>query len=108
MLAAHFSLANLTLIIDNNKMQSDGEKSKVLDPNSFVDKFLAFGFDVSEVNGHEVSELAQAITKKSDKPHAVVANTVKGKGISFMEAQPSWHYGVLRESDYLLAIDELS
>lgn len=107
MLAAHLSLSNLTLLIDNNQMQSDGEKSTILKSHSFADKLFAFGFDVSEVNGHDVAALSLALTRNTNKPHCVIANTVKGKGISFMESQASWHYGVLREPDYQLAMEEL-
>ncbi|NQS89532.1 transketolase [Patescibacteria group bacterium] len=93
MSAAHYNLDNLTLIIDNNKLQISGFTKDVLDPLSFVEKFNAFGFNTVEIDGHSFEEISNAFEKKFDngKPKAIVANTVKGKGISYMENERKWH-----------------
>lgn len=108
MLASHLSLCNLTVIIDNNKMQSDGHKETILKSNSFSKKLSAFGFEVTEVDGHNIQEISLALTKKTSEPHCIVANTIKGKGISFMESQASWHYNTLKQADFDLAMEQMN
>ena len=91
--ASQRALANLTVIVDYNKMQSYGPLSEVWDLEPLADKFKAFGFDVYEVDGHNVSALTAVLSVKSgDKPMAVIAHTVKGRGIDFAEGQSDWHH----------------
>jgi transketolase len=91
--ATHRNLDNLTLVVDYNKMQSYGSISDVWGLEPLRDKFVAFGFDVNEVDGHDVGALARALQKRaSGKPQAVIAHTVKGKGIDFAEGRADWHH----------------
>ena len=105
--AAHFRLDNLTVIVDKNDLQYDGRTSEILNMDNISDKFAAFGFNVNEADGHDVKSLLNAFSSKNDKPSAVIAHTVKGKGVSFMENNPVWHNGRLSEKQYLQAMKEL-
>ena len=94
MCAAHYKLNNLTAFIDFNGLQIDGDITKVMNPCPIDKKFEAFGWNVLVIDGHNYEEIIDAIEKAKeckDKPTAVVCNTVKGKGISFMENQAAWH-----------------
>ena len=95
MFAAHQKLGRLVAIIDNNELQIDGCIHDVCDPGDLGAKFAAFGWDVREVDGHDISALIEALSaaKATDgtAPIAVIAHTVKGKGVSFMENQAGWH-----------------
>ena len=95
MFAAHRNLDNLVAIVDRNCLQIDGDTADVCDPGDLVAKFQAFGWDAREVDGHDVDALVEALSAaKADrqgKPHAFIARTVKGKGVSFMEHQAGWH-----------------
>lgn len=107
MSAAHYKLSNLTVIVDCNGIQSDGFTSDVMDHHSLAEKFQAFGFNVHNINGHDVKSLYQSlIAKDSNKPNAIIANTAKGKGVSFMENNKIWHHGVLSIAQYEQAISE--
>lgn len=108
MSAAHFHLNNLVAIIDNNKMQSDGETSEVLNMLNFADKWKSFGWDVVEVDGHDIPSIYESLTLyKHERPLVIIANTVKGKGISFMEGNIDWHHGQLTRSLFEAAMNEL-
>lgn len=95
MFAAHRKLDNLIAIIDRNGLQIDGSTEEVCDPGDIAAKFQAFGWDAREVDGHDIPALIEALGQaKADrggKPHAFIARTVKGKGVSFMEGQAGWH-----------------
>ena len=94
MCAAHYKLNNLTAFIDFNGLQIDGDITKVMNPCPRDKKFEAFGWNVLVIDGHNYEEIIDAIEKAKeckDKPTAVVCNTVKGKGVSFMENQAAWH-----------------
>jgi len=106
--AAHHKLSNLCAIIDYNKIQSLGDVKDVINLEPFLDKWLAFGFDVLEVDGHSESELLDAFNKKSSKPKCIIAHTIKGKGVSFMEGKLLWHYRTARGEEYEAALKELS
>lgn len=109
MFAKHNKLSNLTVIVDHNHLQADGFVEDVLDTTDMAVKFRAFGFDTKEVDGHNVAELIEAYDNKStDMPNAIIAETVKGKGISFMENKYNWHYTVLPEGKYKKAMAELN
>lgn len=93
--AVHQGLDNLIAIIDGNGLQIDGATTDVCQVGDLGDKFAAFGWDVSRVDGHDIDALVALFTElktaRNGKPHAVVASTVKGKGVSFMENQAGWH-----------------
>ena len=107
MSAAHYQLNNLTVIIDKNHLQYDGLTSSVMDSCSLAEKFAAFGFDTYEVDGHNTTELEIALGRQRDKPLCVIANTIKGKGVSFMEGQREWHHHTLTEEQYIQARKEV-
>ena len=94
MSAAHYKLDNLTAFIDFNGLQIDGDITKVMNPSPIDKKFEAFGWNVLVIDGHDIDEILNAIEKAKNckgKPTVVICNTIKGKGVSFMENQASWH-----------------
>ena len=108
---AHYrNLNNLIAIIDRNHLQIDGDTEKVMALGNIGEKLSAFGWNIMEIDGHNIRAIYEAIetAKKSDKPTAIVANTIKGKGVSFMENNPGWHGTAPKEQDYLLAKSELA
>ena len=107
--AGHHKLTNLTAIVDYNKIQSLKSTKETLDLEPFSDKWLAFGWEVIEINGHSHKELASSLIKfkKLSKPLCIIANTVKGKGISFMENSVLWHYRSPQGKEFEMAIKEL-
>lgn len=111
--AAHHKLDNLTVIVDANGFQAMGKIEDILSMEPFVDKFRAFGFDAVECDGHSLEALNREFEKSvvpnpGGKPRAIVARTVKGKGVSFMEGDNSWHYTRLDEPKFVRAIAEVS
>lgn len=90
--APHHGLNNLTVIIDYNKIQSFGTVKEVLNIEPLSAKFKAFGWNVLEVDGHDHDMLLQSFRAKTVQPKVIIANTIKGKGVSFMEHQLAWHY----------------
>lgn len=107
MSAAHFRLDNLIAIIDRNRLQYDGDTETVLPLENFTDKWRAFGWDTEECNGHDVKEITTALSEKHSKPFALIANTVKGKGVSFMENAAQWHNGILTQKLFEQAMAEV-
>jgi transketolase len=107
MSASNYNLSNLTIIVDNNGLQSDGFTKEVMNTTPLDAKFKSFGFDAEEIDGHNIKDILKALSKKTDKPKAIVAHTIKGKGVSFMENEPSWHHGVLTDALYNQALDEM-
>ncbi len=94
MSAAHYKLDNLTAFVDFNGLQIDGDITKVMNPSPIDKKFEAFGWNVLVIDGHNIEEIIDAIDKAKNckgKPTAVICNTIKGKGVSFMENQAAWH-----------------
>jgi transketolase len=110
--AGHFKLDNLVVVVDANGFQAMGKTDEVLDLGKIAAKFEAFGFDAVEIDGHDVIQIdkayAQAKTNKNGKPKAIVAITVKGKGVSFMENDNIWHYTRLNADTYASAMAELA
>lgn len=107
--AAQYKLDNLTLFIDHNKYQQDGQTQGLMHID-FVKMFDAAGWNVREVDGHNVEELYGALLKEphdDGKPVVYVCHTVKGKGVSFMEGDNSWHHASMSEEQYNQAMDEL-
>lgn len=108
MSAVNFELDNLTVIVDNNKLQSDGLSCEIMKVSEMKDIFSAFGFHVISVDGHDIEALLHAVSLHCpNKPKAIIADTVKGKGISFMENNNAWHHNRLTESQYKQALLEL-
>lgn len=94
MAAAHYKLDNLTAFVDHNGLQIDGPITQVMSPESIQDKFKAFGWNVIDIDGHDMKQILEAVEKAKTvkgKPTVIVAKTVKGKGVSFMENQVGWH-----------------
>lgn len=110
--AAHFQLDNLTLIVDENGFQAMGATQDILDLGNLVEKLTAFGFDSEAVDGHDEVRLDETLSRMkhagNGRPKAIVAKTVKGKGVSFMENRNSWHYTRLTQATYAEALAELS
>ena len=107
MSAANYGLNNFVLIIDRNKLQYDGPTEEVMNQIDLGDKFRAFGFDVRVVDGHDVDALAKSLNASSEKPVCVIADTIKGKGVSFMEGVKTWHHSVLTQEQYEQAVKEV-
>jgi len=110
MSAAHFQLTNLIAVVDANGMQSDGPCTAVMDMGSHEDKWRSFGWDTAKVDGHDVGALYDAFTKRQDearRPLAVIATTVKGKGVSFIESNNEWHHNRLSQQQLDAALMEL-
>ena len=106
--AAKYKLNNLTLIVDNNGMQSGGSVETVGGVMNLPAKFTAFGFTTVEADGHDCKALVDALkTPHPDRPLCVIAHTVKGKGVSFMEHNNAWHKGVPNAQQYAQATEEL-
>ncbi len=108
--AAHHKLDNLTAIIDYNKLQAMGKISDILAIEPLVKKWESFNWSVREVDGHDIHALTVVLSRlpfKSGKPNLVIAHTVKGKGISFMENVPIWHYRLPNEKEMEICRREL-
>jgi transketolase len=108
MTASHYALSNLTAIVDRNRLQQGAwtEETKKLEP--FADKWASFGFEVREVDGHDVAALVAALQPSTTgQPVAVIANTVKGKGVSFMEDRVEWHHKVPSPGQVAAGLEEL-
>jgi len=109
MLAAHLKLDNLTMLVDYNRMQNDGAAKDILLVENLAERFDVFGWHVIEVDGHNVKEILEAFEAphSHQKPKAIVANTLKGKGVEFMEGQKDWHHNRITQKTYELAMDDL-
>lgn len=111
MAAAHYKLDNLTVIVDYNKLQITGTVESVAGNNNLAQKFNAFGYAVREVDGNSISQLLaafEALPFEAGKPNLILAHTVKGKGISFMENQVNWHHHVPTDEEFAVAMKELA
>ncbi|MBW7572673.1 transketolase [Caproiciproducens faecalis] len=110
MTAAHYKLSNVILFVDCNKLQIDGQVEDVMNSYPVADKFRAFGWNVSEIDGHDFDQINAAVElakKATNKPNAIICSTVKGKGVSFMENQASWHGVAPNKEQYEIALKEL-
>jgi transketolase len=105
--AGHHRFSQLTVIVDFNGLQGFGRTQDVLGLEPFADKWRAFGFAVQSIDGHDFSQMKKAMGSADDKPLCVIAKTVKGKGISFMEDKLEWHYLSLTPEFYEAAAKEL-
>lgn len=110
MTSGHYKLDNLCVIVDNNNLQIDGEISKVMSPYPIDKKFESFGFNVINIDGHNYEEIIDAFEKARETkgmPTAIIAKTVKGKGVSFMENKAEWHGKAPSEEQLQEALEEL-
>jgi len=108
--APHHGLDNLIAVVDYNKIQSFGSVHEVLELEPLVEKWRAFGWSVREIDGHDYDEIVDALSRlpmEEGKPTAVIAHTVKGKGVSFMENQLAWHYKSPNDEQLARALSEL-
>jgi transketolase len=109
MSAAQLGLDNLTAIVDYNKLQSDGDARLIIDLADLAGKFKSFEWDVQEINGHDIEQIVGAFEtpREHGRPRVLVAHTIKGKGVSFMENNNEWHHNRLTKVNYDLALAEL-
>lgn len=110
MAAAHYGLDNLTAIIDHNTLQITGRTRDVCSNEPIDEKFCAFGWNVKTVDGHDFGQLTEALMpsgRVSQSPTCIIANTVKGRGVSFMEDVVKWHHGVPSDAELETALREL-
>lgn len=111
MFAAHNKLDNLVAIVDNNGLQIDGNVDDVCSPYPITDKFEAFGWNVLTIDAHDFDEIEEAFNKarnKNGKPTVIVQKSIKGKGVSFMEDNVSWHGAAPNEEQYNIAMNDLN
>ena len=109
MLAPHLKLDNLTAVVDYNRMQNDGAGVDVLNVDNMAERFAAFGWQVHNIDGHDIGQIHAAFeqTAPAGKPKVLIANTIKGKGVPFMENDKSWHHNRLNQANYDLALEAL-
>lgn len=111
MAASHYKLDNLVAIIDRNHLQISGNTENVMSLDSIRDRWTAFGWDVKEMNGDEIEDIVatfNSIDYSNHRPHLLISNTTKGKGVSYMENVAKWHHGVPSAEQYETAIKEIS
>ncbi len=108
LIASQHKIDNLFVIVDFNGLQAMGEVKDILNIEPLKDKWKAFGWEVVEIDGHNFEEIEKALaTSTSEKPTAIIARTIKGKGVGFMENDNRWHYMYLSKDDYEKALAEL-
>ena len=110
MAAAHYKLDNLTIFVDSNGLQIDGDVTNVMNPRPIDKKFEAFGWNVLIIDGHNYEEIIDAIEKArntKNMPTCIIANTIKGKGVSFMENEAAWHGTAPSKEQCAKALKEL-
>lgn len=106
--ASHYKLDNLTVIIDRNYMSVDGNTEDLMAQLDMQKKMEAFGWESVTIDGHDIPQLINALSYRPvGKPYAIIAKTIKGKGVSFIENNKSWHQAVLSEAQYQQAIEEI-
>jgi transketolase len=110
MTAAHYELDNLTAIVDHNTLQITGRTRDVLSNEPLDEKFQAFGWAVRTIDGHDIAELTEALREPlaAGKPGCIIANTIKGRGVSFMEDVGKWHHGVPGDEEFSRAMAEIA
>lgn len=112
MFGSRFKLNNLVVIVDRNMLQSYGSDKQVLDMGDMADKFRAFGWNAMDIDGHNYDEIYDALSEKKenicDRPTAIIAHTIKGKGVSFMENRLEWHFKSPNDEQLKIALEELN
>ena len=106
--ASHHKLTNIKAIIDRNKLQSIKSTEETLSLEPLISKFKSFNWEVSNINGHDHNQLKSELSSNHKKPHIIIANTIKGKGVSFMENSVLWHYKPPNNSETKKAIYEIN
>lgn len=109
MFASFHKLDNLVLIVDFNNLQAFGVRDSVIYQRNLNERLSSFGFDVATIDGHNFEQIEKSLSQmpKSGKPFAIVANTVKGKGVSFMENRLEWHYKSPNDEQFQIALREI-
>lgn len=110
MSAAHFRLDNLVVIVDRNRLQQGDLTERTMHLDPLGDKWRAFGWSVEEVDGHDYAQLLDVFSRapfESGKPTCIIANTHKGRGVSFMEDKAAWHHKVPNSEEFAAALKEL-
>ncbi len=107
MSSSQYKLNNVTAIIDRNRIQQTGNTEDIMGLEPLKDKWKAFGWHVMEINGHAFSDIINALNAVSDKPKMIIANTTKGKGVSFMENRAGWHGVAPNQEEFRKALEEL-
>ena len=108
--AAHYKLDNLIVVIDYNKLSSFDNVNESMNLEPLADKIKAFNFHVIEIDGNNMKQVVEALNEAftiKDKPIAIISNTIKGKGVSFMENNPKWHSGAISDEEYEIAMKDL-
>ena len=105
--AAQQRLDNLVLIVDQNGLQGFGSTNEVARLDPLAVKFSEFGFDVQEIDGHNTGEIFEALQISNGRPRAIIARTIKGHGVTFMEGKLEWHYWPMSKDQYQLAVSEV-
>jgi transketolase len=111
MFAAHSKLSNLCVFLDNNRCQSYDFVDSICRLGPITDKWTAFGWNVQKINGHDMNQIRQALKKAGTEPHKpslIIAETIKGRGVSFMENNPDWHARGLTQEEYVQAMADLN
>ncbi len=111
MASSKYKLDNLCVIVDNNNLQIDGTIEEVMSSYPIDEKFRSFGFEIININGHDIDEIIKAfevVKNIKGKPTCIIAKTIKGKGVSFMENQVGWHGKAPNEDQYKQAMEELT
>ena len=111
MFAAHYKLDNLVVYVDWNGLQIDGEIEKVMNPTPYKEKFEAFGFNVISIDAHDLEQIEAAYKAAREckgKPTAIIARSIKGKDVSYMENQAGWHGSAPNDEQYAQAVAELN
>ncbi len=111
MSASHYKLDNLCVVVDNNNLQIDGQVDNVMNIYPLGEKFKSFGFEVINIDGHNIKQIIDAFNKAKTvkgKPTVIIAKTIKGKGVSFMENVADWHGKAPNEEEYKIAMHELN
>jgi transketolase len=107
MSASHYNLDNLVAVVDNNGFQQTGSTNFILKNENLFEKFKSFNWDVAEIDGHNFDEIEKVLNVNSKKPKAIIAKTIKGKGVSFIENNNSWHHKILSKINLENALKEL-
>ena len=107
MFASTHQLNNFVFIVDYNKLQGFGATNTVINQSNLEERLKAFGFDTYSIDGNNIEELTLVLSTRSDKPIAIIANTIKGKGVSFMENKLEWHYKSPNDEQLKIALQEI-
>lgn len=106
--APTLELDNLTVIVDHNKLQAMDNMENIVKMQPFAEKWKSFGWNVIEIDGHNIEEIQKALTaREKNKPTVIIAHTIKGKGVSFMEGVPIWHYRMPNEDELPILMNDL-